>query len=265
MINTRELERRWYRYKTKGFILVFSILLILSMLLYGGYYVFYKLDLNISFSEQEEKITAVKGISKIVDENNSKEIESNKSIIENIEKREEVEDVLLAPTIPIVDLEGEKLKDRRHKKRVATKKRVYKERTKLVKAKKETYLTAKELNVINGGLTKRRETKKINLNGTSNNYMNIMKKKFEENKNPREALLIAKAYYSAGNYVNSEKWALMANNLDKKLDESWLIFASSQEKLGKREEALKVLIAYYRKSKSPKAKSLIDKIKLKSI
>jgi tetratricopeptide (TPR) repeat protein len=92
-----------------------------------------------------------------------------------------------------------------------------------------------------------------------------MKNKFEQNKNPREALLIAKAYYSAGNYKNAEEWALKANNLDKKLDESWLIFAKSQEKLGKRKEALKILVAYYRTSKSIKVKALIDKFKTKSI
>ncbi|NEW61176.1 hypothetical protein GSY74_07765 [Sulfurovum sp. bin170] len=252
MINTKELEKRWYRYKAKSLILVFSILVVLLILIYGGYYILYKLDLNISFGEQSKQ-TAVMDAK--VDK------ESNETVTE--EKRES-DEVMLAPTIPIVDLESEKINDKKERRRVAEKKRV-KSKEKLVKVKASTYLTAQELAVVNGSSLNSRETKKINLHGTSNNYMNIMKKKFEQNKNPREALLIAKAYYKAGNYENSEKWALKANNLDKKLDESWLIFASSQEKLGKQQEALKILIAYYRTSKSPKAKALIDKIKAKSI
>ncbi|SFV67496.1 Transformation system protein [hydrothermal vent metagenome] len=248
MINIKELEKRWYRYKAKGLIFVFSILAILVTLIYGGYYILYKLDLNISFGEQNTSTTVID--TKIVKESNS--TEDNKIIVE---EKKESEDVLLAPTIPIVDLEHEKTKDKR---RVVNKQRV-KKRKKLVKAKTATYLTAKELAVVNNS------PKKINLHLTSSNYMSIMKKKFEQNKNPREALLIANAYYKAGNYKNSEKWALKANNLDKSLDESWIIFASSQEKLGKREEALKILVAYYRTSKSVKAKALIDKIKAKSI
>jgi tetratricopeptide (TPR) repeat protein len=266
MINTKELEKRWYRYKAKGLILASSILVISLILIYGGYYILYKLDLNISFSDKENKPRAIMETNSTV-EINSTVVESKEtSVIE--EKKSN--DVLLAPTIPIVDLGAEKLKDSKNKKRVARErinkaKQKARSKKRLIKAKAETYLTPKELTVVNGGSIKKRETKKINLNGSSSNYMSIMKKKFETNKNSREALLIAKAYYKAGNYKNSEKWALKANNLDKKLDESWLLFAKSQEKLGKRKEALKVLVAYYRTSKSPKAKALIEKIKAKSI
>jgi tetratricopeptide (TPR) repeat protein len=250
MINIKELEKRWYKYKTKGLILISSIVAILLILVYGGYYILYKLDLDISFIEQESKPTT----SKIIKETNSTAIEEKK----------ESDDVLLAPTIPIVDLEQEKKKDKEKRRKVAKKKRIDSQK-RLVKAKTDTYLTAKELTVVNGSSTKSREKKKINLHRSSDNYMSIMKNKFQKNKNPREALLIAKAYYKAGNYKNAEEWALKANNLDKKLDESWLVFAKSQEKLGKRKEALKVLVAYYKTSKSPKAKALIDKIKAKSI
>jgi tetratricopeptide (TPR) repeat protein len=261
MINTKELEKRWYRYKAKGLILVFSILAVLLILIYGGYYILYKLDLNISLTEQESRQTAIMGTSKIIKERNSTVVEENQTATE---KEEGSNDVLLAPTIPIVDLEREKRKDIEDRRRVTKKKRVDSKK-RLVKAKTDTYLTAKELTVVNGSSTKSREKKKINLHRSSDNYMSIMKNKFQKNKNPREALLIAKAYYKAGNYKNAEEWALKANNLDKKLDESWLVFAKSQEKLGKGKEALKVLVAYYRTSKSPKAKALIEKIKAKSI
>jgi len=263
MVNTTELEKRWYRYKAKGLVLVFSILTILVILIYGGYYILYKLNLNVSLIEQESSATALISTPKIIiKETNSTLVDNNKTSI--VEEERESDDVLLAPTIPIVDLEAEKRKDIKDRRRVVKRSSV-KSKKKLLKAKAGAYLTAKELAVVKVIPTKSKERKKINLRGSSNNYMSIMKSKFQQNKNPREALLIAQAYYRAGNYKNSEKWALKANNLDKKLDESWLLFAKSQEKLGKRQEALKVLVAYYRTSKSPKAKALILKMKTESI
>ncbi len=91
-----------------------------------------------------------------------------------------------------------------------------------------------------------------------------MKDKFQKNKNPREALLIAKAYYRAGNYKESEKWALKANGLNRNLEESWLLFAKSKNALGQKDEALKILITYYNKTRSPKVRLLIEKISSKS-
>jgi tetratricopeptide (TPR) repeat protein len=139
------------------------------------------------------------------------------------------------------------------------------ERKNLIKAKGSSALTSSELGVVNGAKIDRKESKKITFHTTSNNYMPIMKRKFEQNKNPREAILIAKAYYKAGNYVESEKWALIANNLDKNSEESWFLFAKSKAKLGKRREALKILVSYHKKTKSPQAKELIEKIQSRSI
>jgi hypothetical protein len=54
---------------------------------------------------------------------------------------------------------------------------------------------------------------------------------------------------------------LSANKLDKNLDESWLLFAKSKAKLGKKQEAINILASYYKKSESAKAKVLIGQIK----
>jgi tetratricopeptide (TPR) repeat protein len=100
---------------------------------------------------------------------------------------------------------------------------------------------------------------------SSQNYMQIMKEKFAKNKNPRDAILIAKAYFRAGNYEKSKEWALRANSLDKNLEESWIVFAKSKQMLGQRDEALNILITYYKKSRSKRVKELIEKIKTESI
>jgi len=262
MINTKELEKRWYRYKTKGFLAILAILAILTTLIYGGYYILYKLDLNVDHIKESSRPKAV------IAEKITEDI--NTSTTNNMDMEINRSGVMLAPSIPIVDLEREKLKDKKSTStRVARTQKTRHQRVqsskKIVEAKKSTYLTAKELSVVSGKTSIKRETKKIDLKGSHSNYMGIMKKKFNSNKNPREAVLISKAYYNAGNYKKSEEWALIANNLDKKLDESWLLFAKSKYQLGKRKEALKILVAYYRKSKSVKAKSLIEKMRTKRV
>jgi len=60
--------------------------------------------------------------------------------------------------------------------------------------------------------------------------------------------------------MEAEQWALSANKLNNSLEESWLLFAKSKAKLGKKKEALKILVSYYKKSNSIKAKRLIGQI-----
>jgi len=88
-----------------------------------------------------------------------------------------------------------------------------------------------------------------------------IEKRFSYNKDVNDALFLAKYYYDKRAYKKSEKWALEANKLDSKLEESWLIFAKSKAKRGQRIEALKVLQTYYNESQSEKARMLIDKIR----
>ncbi len=279
MINTKELEKRWYKYKTKSFLLLFSIIAIVILLIYGGYYILYKLDLNMDKKEITKPTAVMSAIKRVKDKN----ITINKPMpIPTIVKEviEKVEDkqsdiVSLSPTIPIIDLDSEKAKDitkekvHLHKKAVKRKetyrKKHIEKRKKLIRAKEADYLTAKELSTKKHKILIKQDKKKIDFKRTTSNYMNIMKEKFNENKNPREALLIAKAYYRAGNYKKSEEWALKANNLDKNIEESWLLFAKSKDALGKKKEALKILIAYYNQTKSAKVKLLIEKISSKSI
>jgi tetratricopeptide (TPR) repeat protein len=295
MINTIELEKRWLRYKTKIFRSLLFIIFFLLAIPYLSYYLFQQYTLIIGKE---------KSISKVERQDEQLSVKD-----ELAPKVENINDVVLAPSIPIIDFNNEKQMDRvaekkkieqREEKRKIEQKKIEQkkaeksrldkkqayrqkmakrralkkiraleknslERKNLIKAKGSSALTSSELGVVNGTNINRKESKKITFHTTSNNYMPIMKRKFEQNKNPREAILIAKAYYKAGNYVESEKWALIANNLDKNSEESWFLFAKSKAKLGKRREALKILVSYHKKTKSPQAKELIEKIQSRSI
>jgi hypothetical protein len=294
MINTKELEKRWYKYKTKSFLFFFTIIAIIGMLVYGGYYILYILDVGYSEDDNE---TTTQSKSLVVDSDIVEDMNMTKSnlltvpvatptpIKQEITKAEEPEEkpvtnsggddiVSLSPIIPIVDIDGEKstkTQKKTTKRRETHRQKHIEKRKDLIRAKESDYITFQELPTVQTVPNVQQEViitqskKKIEIKRTSSNYMTIMKEKFQENKNPREALLIAKAYYKAGNYEKSEEWALKANSLDKNLEESWLLFAKSKDALGKKTEALEVLIAYYNRTKSAKVKLLIEKISSKSI
>jgi ribosomal 50S subunit-associated protein YjgA (DUF615 family) len=278
MDNMRKLERRWYFYKAKQSLLSLNAFGLVVMCSLGSYYTYTQADVIKNFFNEKTLIskTNIKVHDEIVEP-----IVVAKAIAEPVVKTVQPTEVIIAskneglsntvlhevslePIIPIVNMEKES-----HKK--AASKRVHKStrhanknsHRKLVKAKTSTYLTASELSTIKKEIVvlDSERTKKINLNGSSANYIETMKKKFYRSKKPREALLLAKAFYAKGDYTNSEKWALTANKLDSSKDESWHIFAMSKVKLGQKSEAIKILSSYYKRNHSPKTKALIVKIK----
>ncbi len=85
-------------------------------------------------------------------------------------------------------------------------------------------------------------------------------RRFKKNKNPTLSLFIAKKYYSLGEYQKSYNYALMTNEIDKDIEESWLIFAKSLVKLGQHELAVATLKSYLSSKNSTTAKTLLSKI-----
>jgi len=84
---------------------------------------------------------------------------------------------------------------------------------------------------------------------------------FSKNKNYKDSLQLAEIYYKDGQYTESEKWALVTNNLNSDIEEGWLIFVKSKIKMGDYEEAQEVLEVYIKKTNSVEAKKLLDEIK----
>lgn len=256
MHKIKELEDKWFKYKMKKLLSPVLSFSLVSLLLTASYYVYDTQGSTLLSLPVSDKATNVLAAHDSVD---SKVKEKPILLKEEVvEKPKEVEQVALIPIIPVIDMEKEeRISDvkRRKPRKVA----------KTVLAKKNNYLTAKELAVI--GKTPKsivplpRKTKKMAFTSTSANYVEMMKQKFYKSNSPRDALLLAKTYYKSAEYAESEKWALSANKLDNSLEGSWLLFAKSKVKLGKRKEALKILVSYYKKSHSLKAKRLIGQIK----
>lgn len=85
-------------------------------------------------------------------------------------------------------------------------------------------------------------------------------KRFKKNKNPVLGLFIAKRYYDAGEYQKSYNYALITNEIDKNIEESWITFSKSLVKLGQKKLAINTLKSYLKTTKSTKATTLLQNI-----
>lgn len=72
------------------------------------------------------------------------------------------------------------------------------------------------------------------------------------------ALLIAKNYYDQGRYDQALKWSMKANELDRRNEQSWILFAKSAYKKGDKKRAIEALSLYVKKTGSKKAKELLQ-------
>ena len=94
------------------------------------------------------------------------------------------------------------------------------------------------------------------------NSIHYLKEKFEKTNNIIFALMLAEEYYFSKDYTQSNKWALIANQLDADNEKSWLWFAKSKVKLGQKEDAIVALKAYIKNNKSKAAQTLLNQIYL---
>lgn len=84
--------------------------------------------------------------------------------------------------------------------------------------------------------------------------------RFKKNKNPALSLFVAKRYYAIGNFQQAYNYALMTNELDNNIEDSWLIFAQSLYKLDQKEMAIKTLKTYINESGSVKARIAVEQM-----
>ena len=261
MHKIEQLEKKWYHYKLKAIMIPLVSSIVTASVGVGGTYLYEKYKHN-SVAKIYQPITTVLSATKESNISNAKIVMNQPLPIPKKEVKEEIHNISLEPIIPVIDMEKEEAV---HyvKKRVI--KKHYKSHKRLVKAKANNYLTAKELasmhKVEDVVHDRPHVMKKMKFHATSVNYIETMKEKFTHSHSPRDALLLAKEFYKKASYKESEAWALKANKMNSKLDESWLLFAKSKAKMGKKQEAINILAKYYKQSKSSKAKRLIGQIK----
>ncbi len=108
--------------------------------------------------------------------------------------------------------------------------------------------------------TKKKQVKKPTRKKSVRSIKSV-EKSFSRSGKSSDSLYLARAYYRQGNYEKAQKWALITNDINSKLEESWLIFVKAKAKSGQRREAEQILSAYIQKKNSTKAKALLRKMK----
>lgn len=96
--------------------------------------------------------------------------------------------------------------------------------------------------------------------GTTQNDIDHVLKRFKKNNNPALSLFVAKKYYDLGDYHNAYNYALITNEINNDIEESWIIFAKALVKLGQKQKAIDTLKQYLQYSNSSKANLLLENI-----
>jgi len=92
------------------------------------------------------------------------------------------------------------------------------------------------------------------------NSLSYLKEKFDSTHRIVYALMLAEEYYKNKNYNESNKWALIANNIDAENEKSWLWFSKSKYKLGHKDDAILALKAFLKNHQSQELKNLLEQI-----
>jgi len=272
MLNTRDLEKRWIKYKIKSYIphtvILVSIVMIISVLFFlinsNGKHktervaVKVPLERNISVALSTPK----KNIIPAKELNTTTEIQNKTQ-----------EQIILSPSMNFMkDMQNidQPYYKTLHPTDIATKKT-----TSIKKRRKVTQQAPIVEDVINLKVRKNsqhatetkqdKEDKPIHITikreETNHDIQDIIKR-FKNNHNPALSLFVAKKYYQFGDYAQAYNYALITNGINNNIEESWLIFAKSLVKLNKRDMAIKTLNEYIKYSHSQNAKMLLNNIQL---
>ena len=277
MNNVRELERRWLRYKIKQY-MPYTLLLV-SLVIVGA--VLYSL-----FSINKEENNKTLALHKQRSQATPQDTPSPHKIV--VSKKPEKTAQAVQNKVPASKPSKEVLASQ-EKKSIKYPLVSLEKRTKplepsldfLNKMKKNSVFPEEDkgeeppLNTHNQSLqytTKQLQNEKkessqqkapqimIKVKRTSKKELQEIIKRFKRNNNPRLGVFIARKYYNMGDYNKAYNYALLTNQIDSSLEDSWIIFAKSLVKLGQKKRAIKTLKVYIKTSHSNKAQLLLDNI-----
>jgi tetratricopeptide (TPR) repeat protein len=109
-----------------------------------------------------------------------------------------------------------------------------------------------------------RPKKKMHLNiiqTSSRSAYRDVEKRFSDTKDVEDSLFLARTYYNKGNNKKAIFWALQTNKINNNIEESWIIFAKAKARSGHKDEAIRILSSYVKRSNSFEAKALLRKYK----
>lgn len=261
MLNIPDLEHRWLQYKIKSYIPHVTILM--STIIIGIIIIIISKP-NIEKSQHNKDVANSQSVVKItpkIAQIETQDIEEKKVLPKPSPKPvANVEATILTPSLNFI------------KKMENSSQPYYDEKsdTNIEPPKQEITQTAEEIEEVVLDTEVEKEVNPVLVPAPSNiitikrkstnkDLMTIIKR-FKKNNNPELSLFIAQKYYDLGNYHQSYNYALITNQIDSKLEASWILFAKSLVKLNKKSMAVKTLQDYIKQSHSSSAQTLLDEI-----
>lgn len=102
--------------------------------------------------------------------------------------------------------------------------------------------------------------KKVFISSQNVGSLSFIKKKFYATNNISFSLLLSQKFLEKKEYAKALKWALISNEIDETNEKSWILFAQSKVKLGKKQDAVNALGAYLKNNNSIQVKKILDDI-----
>ncbi len=269
MLNIYELEKRWFYYKIKVYLPYFFIMIFLGLIL--TFLVFRlneKKTIQNSSTLSKEKIevntTSITPPNPIIPTPILKIPEEQvvpKQVIpkEQVIPKNEVKKVVLSPSVSFIEtiVIETNVTNKDITKPTLEEITPIEVQPVIKKIVKFTAEVPKEEIITR--LTEENQKIQITKQHTSNDIA-IVIRRFKTNNNPALSLFIAKKYYEIDNFEQSYNYALITNQLNKDIEDSWIIFAKSLIKLKKKQKAIEVLKQYIQYSNSNKAEILLANI-----
>ncbi len=102
---------------------------------------------------------------------------------------------------------------------------------------------------------------KITIETKNGDLIDTLAEKYAKNPDAQTALSLSELLYKRGSYQKALKWAINANSMDPKNEKSWIMFAKSSYKLGRKQDAINALENFARTNPSEAIKETISHIK----
>ncbi len=273
MLNTRELEKKWLAYKIKSYIphaiiisAILTIAIFVNMIKEAKTTQEKEIVAIINATDVKKDKIEVKQVPEQISTPKPKKIEVIEEYVAKQEQTtiERYEELKLKPSLSFM------------KKIQSSNFPYYQEEvnSKKTNAKKTNKQKEKTLDIAiletptveSSALTKINNDEELTDNRividrhNAKDDINTIIKRFKKNNNPALSLFIAKKYYELGDYHNSYNYALITNQINNSIEDSWIVFSKSLVKLDKKDMAIKTLKDYIKDSYSNNAKILLDDI-----
>jgi len=208
MLNTKELEKRWFRYKLKSYLPLITMTLFIIAIIVSIF-------IAVSSEKKEKRIVSHKTVIK------QKKAQIPKQIaVKKTAPIKEQHTTILSPSMDFI------------------------KQMKAIKTKEKRAPST---------------TVSIIKQDTNKDIQNILQR-FQKEKNPTLSLFLARKYYALGNYKDASKYALITNQLNNEIEESWLIFSKTLVKMHHKNKAMHILKRYIQTTHSTDAAILLHKI-----